>query len=118
MSLPPPGRRTIYIARFGQTAWAKALAAADRHRRRVFADYHLTEHWTAPEWLDLCGAWDMRCSLQIIEECVLEGPLTPHHRLDLSRGGSNLIDNILPVCLACHAWVGIPSVVSVDCRVG
>lgn len=91
--------RTAYIARYGRDRWAQAVKLAGGHRLRASKDYSLTEHWTAPEWLDLCALWDFRCP-----SCGAEGLLSPHHRQPLSRRGPNTIDNILPVCSHCH-WL-------------
>ena len=84
------------------------MRLAGDHRKRAHTEYHLAEHWTATEWLDLCATWDFLCPI-----CLSSKPLTPHHRIDMSKGGHNTIADILPVCAYCHSWVKW-----IDCRVG
>jgi hypothetical protein len=92
--------RSLYTDRYGRDAWARAVYLAGSHRRRAVTEYGLLEHWTAPEWLDLCATWDMKCP-----RCQEAKRLTPHHRVSMSENGSNLIANILPLCEKCHWWV-------------
>jgi len=90
---------------------------ADRLKRRM-ADYHranpalvraksqkhralrLTAEgaFTAEEWSELVNAFGQRCAY-----CGELRKLEPDHRLALSRGGSNRIENILPACHRCNA---------------
>lgn len=66
------------------------------HRRRALIRA-LIEHFTAAEWRDLCARYGDRCL-----SCGHTGKLTPDHVVPLSRGGSNTIDNIQPLCLRCN----------------
>jgi 5-methylcytosine-specific restriction endonuclease McrA len=50
------------------------------------------------EWTDLVAAHEGRCAY-----CGCDAPLEPDHRVALSRGGSNSIENILPACRRCNA---------------
>ena len=79
--------------------WATTLAT--RHRGRA-QRIDLTEHFTAWEWLDLCAQSEFRCV-----SCDALANLEPHHRKDLSTGGSNTIDNIEPLCRCCHRGVAL-----------
>lgn len=54
--------------------------------------------FTSAEWLALVTAQAGRCAY-----CGETGPLEADHRIPLSRGGSNSIDNILPACRMCNA---------------
>ena len=92
--------RSAYIEMYGKSAWSRAVSLANGHRRRAHLEYSLTEHWTASQWLDLIGSFDLRCAF-----CSATDALTPHHRKDLVRGGSNTISNILPLCRRCHIAV-------------
>lgn len=53
--------------------------------------------YTAEEWLELCERYDNRCLC-----CGEQKPLTVDHITPISRGGSNSIDNIQPLCLECN----------------
>jgi 5-methylcytosine-specific restriction endonuclease McrA len=53
--------------------------------------------FTAAEWLALVEQYGGRCAY-----CGEHGPLQADHRIPLSRGGSNTIDNILPACRVCN----------------
>ena len=55
-------------------------------------------NFTPAEWLALVAAHVARCAY-----CGETGPLQADHRIPLSRGGSNAIDNILPACGRCNA---------------
>ncbi len=51
----------------------------------------------AAEWLALVALHGGRCAY-----CGGVGSLQADHRTPLSRGGSNMIDNILPACARCN----------------
>jgi 5-methylcytosine-specific restriction endonuclease McrA len=53
--------------------------------------------FTAQEWLALVAMYGGRCAY-----CGIEGPLEADHRIPLSRGGTNRIENILPACRSCN----------------
>lgn len=79
-------------------AYARAhpeVRLAIRHRRR--ANERRGEGFTASAWLALVAKFRNRCAY-----CGVEGPLHADHRVPLSRGGSNSIDNILPACAPCN----------------
>lgn len=53
--------------------------------------------YTAQEWRELCQKYDHRCLC-----CGKVKRLTPDHVVPLSKGGSNDISNIQPLCLPCN----------------
>ena len=53
--------------------------------------------FTAQEWLALVGRHGDRCAY-----CGSQGPLHADHRIPVARGGSGLIENILPACVSCN----------------
>ena len=53
--------------------------------------------FSVAEWRALCAKYDHRCLC-----CGEQKRLTPDHVVPISRGGSNAIDNIQPLCLACN----------------
>jgi len=57
--------------------------------------------FTADEWSALCAQYDHRCLC-----CGQQKPLTPDHIRPLSRGGSNDISNIQPLCWLCNTRKG------------
>jgi 5-methylcytosine-specific restriction endonuclease McrA len=57
--------------------------------------------YTAAEWLALVGSYGGRCGY-----CHQPLPLHADHRVPLSRGGSNTIDNIIPACARCNTRKG------------
>jgi 5-methylcytosine-specific restriction endonuclease McrA len=98
---------------------AKRLYYA-RHREQhkaVMAAYHATHpevlraksnayrararaaegRFTSAEWLALVASYEGRCAY-----CGATGPLEVDHRIPLSRGGANAIDNVLPACRSCN----------------
>ena len=70
-------------------------AKAQKHRAlRLAAE----GAFTADEWKELVAAFDGRCAY-----CREVAKLEPDHRVALSRGGSNRIENVLPACRRCNA---------------
>ena len=53
--------------------------------------------FTPAQWLALVEQYNGRCAY-----CGADGPLEADHRIPLSRGGSNRIENILPACRRCN----------------
>jgi 5-methylcytosine-specific restriction endonuclease McrA len=83
------------IAAYHRANPAVVRAKSQRHRAlRLAAE----GAFTAQEWTDLVATHDGRCAY-----CREAGTLEPDHRIALSRGGSNSIDNILPSCHRCNA---------------
>jgi len=54
--------------------------------------------FTPAEWLARVEEYGGRCAY-----CGATGPLQADHRIPLSRGGTNRIENILPACNSCNA---------------
>ena len=67
-----------------------------RRLRRAREVAALGAHTTA-QWLDLVRLYGSRCGY-----CDLATTLEPDHRVPLSRGGSNWIENIIPSCRDCN----------------
>jgi 5-methylcytosine-specific restriction endonuclease McrA len=74
----------------------RSLALVGVHRRRARIRL-LAAHFTAAEWRAVCDKYGNRCL-----SCGKVGNLTPDHVIPISRGGSNEITNIQPLCLACN----------------
>lgn len=74
---------------------AQALAARHRRIARVKAS---SGSFTDQEWNLLCARYDYRCLA-----CGERKPLTIDHVIPLSKGGSNTIDNLQPLCKSCNS---------------
>lgn len=72
--------------------WARRRS----QRRRLWAKQSPTSY-TKAEWLGLCAKYKYRCVC-----CGKRRPLTVDHIVPLSRGGSNGIENIQPLCKPCN----------------
>ncbi|MEP7003320.1 MAG: HNH endonuclease signature motif containing protein [Chloroflexota bacterium] len=83
------------IAEYHRANPAVVRAKSQRHRAlRKGAE----GAFTPQQWKDLVAVHGGRCAY-----CRCDVPLEPDHRVALSRGGSNRIDNILPACRRCNA---------------
>jgi 5-methylcytosine-specific restriction endonuclease McrA len=67
------------------------------HARRRARKLLATGSFTTTEWIGLLQKWNWTCAY-----CGSSGALEPDHRVPLARGGSNLIENILPACARCN----------------
>lgn len=75
----------------------RAIVTTHVRRARIRG---LSTHYTQTEWRALCELYDHRCLCCGRQEPEIQ--LTPDHVTPLSRGGSNSIDNIQPLCLDCN----------------
>ena len=73
---------------------AKALENKYRRRRRI---REAGGSFTAQEWIDLCNKYDNKCLC-----CGEKTKLTPDHVVPISKGGTNYIENIQPLCMGCN----------------
>ena len=78
----------------GLTRW-RLYKRRSQHRRRAVLRNAGT--YTHAEWETLCAHYDHRCLC-----CGERRPLTVDHVIPLSRGGSNTVDNLQPLCLSCN----------------
>ena len=83
------------IAQYHRANPAVVRAKSQKHRAlRLAAE----GAFTSEEWERLVLAYRGSCAY-----CAKVMPLEPDHRVALSRGGSNRIENILPACRRCNA---------------
>jgi 5-methylcytosine-specific restriction endonuclease McrA len=73
------------------------MAPATAARRRALAFGYTGENFTTEEWLALVELYGGRCL-----RCGSTESITVDHIQPLSLGGSNLIDNIQPLCELCN----------------
>lgn len=72
-----------------------AVKSRNIYARSVGAEGSFTEQ----EWLDLIAKYKYRCV-----RCKKKVPLTIDHVVPLSKGGSNYIANIQPLCAECNGY--------------
>lgn len=99
-------------------AWRSRNIDYDRERQRKYRQenperfaYHAAKRralaknaegsFSLDEWLTLCAQADGKCL-----SCKQVKPLTIDHVVPLSKGGSNYIDNIQPLCGSCNSKKG------------
>ena len=76
---------------------------ASRHKRRV-AVRQGGEIFSGEQWLLLCDKHDNCCA-----RCLKPSPLTIDHIQPVSKGGTNAIENIQPLCRSCNSHKGVQS---------
>lgn len=79
----------------------RAHSAANKARHRSGRQGN---SFTSGEWIALCKLHGPGCLC-----CGAESKLVPDHIVPLSRGGSNAIENIQPLCQTCNLKKGIQS---------
>jgi hypothetical protein len=84
---------------------AKALGNRQNHTRRA-REAQAGGTWSFKDFMELCQASDGRC-YDCQEKC---DKLTADHMTPLARGGSNWIENIVPVCGTCNSSKGTKTV--------
>lgn len=77
-----------------------AHSKAAKHRRRAL---ERQGHFTAKEWLELVEKYNYTCLCCKATNKRLEAD----HVIPLSKGGSNSIDNIQPLCAECNNKKGV-----------
>lgn len=63
-------------------------------------------YYTTKDWLSLKESYGNRCLCCGRYESELDGPLEQDHVIPLSKGGSNWITNIQPLCEKCNGMGG------------
>jgi 5-methylcytosine-specific restriction endonuclease McrA len=113
-SIPTNKIRRDMLARARQASGRYRQKDRDRNKdprrrvlRKVYAQtrrarkLNTNTSFTEAEWLALCAKYH-HCCLR----CGQQKPLTPDHIRPLSRGGSNDITNIQPLCWHCNTCKG------------
>ena len=83
--------------RRAQTEGRKISRQAGHHTRKARQRGAPGKH-TAAEWRARLAQFGGRCAW-----CGADGKMTCDHLRPLARGGSNLIDNVVPACMRCNA---------------
>lgn len=82
----------------------RTQAVIDGHRRRA-RKRASDGSFSRQEWLELCGYYGNVCLC-----CGHDGPLTVDHVVPLSKGGTNDITNIQPICFNCNNKKGATTI--------
>jgi len=85
-----------FQARIDASPNRRAVRRAVDQRRRMRLCLN-GPSFTAQEWLALVARYENRCAY-----CGSPGLLHADHRIPVARGGSGLIENILPACASCN----------------
>ncbi len=80
----------------------KAKIRAKKHRRRALVA-SASGSYTAKEWIALCRKYGNKCLACGSSE------ITVDHVVPLSKGGTNCIDNLQPLCSSCNSSKGTKS---------
>ena len=78
---------------------SRAYSAVCRARKRFPID---APFFTADEWIALCRKYNYQCVC-----CRRELGLSPDHVVPVTKGGTNTIDNIQPLCVYCNMGKGV-----------
>lgn len=88
--------------------WRKAnpmKVKAYNANRRALIIAQAEGSFSPDEWVELCEAFDYECLA-----CGEKKDLTVDHVIPLSKGGTNNIDNIQPICRSCNSKKGVKTI--------
>lgn len=86
--------------RWGKTPKGKMASSLKGYRRRAILKSDIGTH-TPQEWNEVIKKHGGKCAY-----CKQEKKLTKDHIIPLSKGGTNTIDNLQPLCRNCNARKG------------
>lgn len=89
-----PDATKRYVKEWAHRKPERKRAISQKYRARKFA---AEGSFTAEEWQGLCAQYDHRCLA-----CGENKPLSADHIVPLSKGGTNYITNIQPLCGSCN----------------
>lgn len=79
--------------------WERANLYSKNHRYRY---YKTNGKYTINEWNELKALYNYMCVGCGCKEPAIK--LTADHKIPISKGGSNFIDNIQPLCKKCNSF--------------
>jgi 5-methylcytosine-specific restriction endonuclease McrA len=88
------------------------LTPKGKEVRRVASQTHRAKYadvegsYTTQEWIELKTKYDNRCLCCGRHESELDDPLQQDHVIPISKGGTNWITNIQPLCEKCNGMSG------------
>lgn len=84
---------------YAKTPKGKQIETSKDYRRRAkLRNSNLKGKHTLEEWKKLLKRYNFKCA-----DCQLKKELTRDHIMPISKGGSNDIDNIQPLCRSCNS---------------
>jgi 5-methylcytosine-specific restriction endonuclease McrA len=88
-------RASAYLRQWKKKFIDKVKSYAHARRAKLNGS---SGRFTAKEWKELCERYGNKCL-----RCGQAKPLTPDHIVPVSKGGSNSIENIQPLCQPCNS---------------
>ena len=88
------GTRRYYLVH----RWDEYPGGKRKRRSYYFGPLSHKMGYSISEWNAVCARFAFRCAA-----CHQAKALTPDHMIPITRGGSDTIDNIQPLCFACNA---------------
>ena len=98
-----PGQRAkqkVYKKNYCRTSRGRAIQAAFMAKHKAIR-FGAPGHFTGPQLLTLFSNYGNRCL-----RCRRKRSLTPDHVIPFSKGGTNYISNIQPLCFPCNMKKG------------
>lgn len=93
-------RRKVKNREYNKRAYQEnKIYFIEKSRRRK---QRLVGTFTQQQWLDVCNQYNNQCLRCACNNCAL----TIDHVLPISKGGTNTIDNVQPLCMACNLSKG------------
>lgn len=68
-----------------------------KQKRRAL-EFGAPGHFTHEEWIEMKELFDNKCAI-----CGVATKMTVDHKIPLSKGGTNFIENIQPLCMPCNS---------------
>lgn len=101
-----PGYRRRYHTEYrktprGRTLWKSYMRKREATRRARQAGFKIDGHHTEDQWQELLKVCEYRCACCGRHQS--EAPLTRDHVIPLSKGGSDEIWNMQPLCRNCNS---------------
>ena len=103
-----PERQRERLRKYYRTKYGRAMSF-ERTRHRRAKEAGAQGSYTAKEWIELverCGTKCLACNTQVQSA----KNLTVDHIVPISRGGSNHIGNLQPLCFRCNCRKGTKTV--------
>ena len=95
----------LYQRQYRKTEIGKLVLRRGQHKH--YAKYHNIEgSFTNQEWLQLKSIYGNCCLCCGKHESVLSSPIQQDHVVPRSKGGTNWISNIQPLCEGCNGMGG------------
>ncbi len=97
--------RNYYLQKHKEWQKANPDLYREQRRRKRARLRNAPGSYDLRQWRELVEFYGGRCAY-----CGRTGALQPDHKVPLSRGGTNYIENILPVCGSCNAKKGAKTI--------